>query len=234
VEDGRQHLWEAFPGRNGEVAVYLFYYAEPHTLPSRPLARLYERFAAKLGHYKRGDWQLVRPTFGIIPGHSRLRPARQNPHGRIVLVGDAAARQSPLTFCGFGAMLRSLTGACEGIVRAVHGDAPKDSVVDDAPVHQVTGALALMLARAHRNDPDKTNALLNAAFNTLESRGSAVMNALLQDCMSQDEAVRFVWEVGQRYPKVWSAVLRQLGPQNALRWAWRLRRPLANLMAASV
>lgn len=230
VEDGRQHLWEAFPGRDKEVAVYLFYYAEPHTLPAQPLAKLYERFVAKMGHYKRGDWTLLRPTFGIIPGHSRLRPPSKAPHRRIVLVGDAAGRQSPLTFCGFGAMLRSLERASASIAQAAQGTEAVSQAVDDAPVHQVTGVLALMLARAHRNNKDKTNRLLNAAFNALQSRGRVSMNSLLQDTMSRNEAVDFLWDVGQRYQGVWPAVWRQLGPTDALTWAWRLRQPLMRLL----
>ena len=38
VEDGRQHIWEAFPGRPGEVTVYLFYYAKTGTVGAGSLA----------------------------------------------------------------------------------------------------------------------------------------------------------------------------------------------------
>lgn len=226
VEDGRQHLWEAFPGREGEVAVYLFYYAERGTLGPRPLEQLYERFVANMSRYKSGPWRLVRPTYGMIPGSSRLRSPATSPHPRVVLVGDAAGRQSPLTFCGFGAMLRSLSSATDGIERAAQGKTRATSVVDDAPVHQVTGVLALMLARARRHGPGKTNELLNAAFGTLERAGESTMNALLQDTMHPDDAVRFMWDVGQIYPGVWPAVLKQLGPKDACVWAWRMRGPL--------
>lgn len=230
IEAGRQHLWEAFPGRPGQVAVYLFYYAERGTLGPEPLTQLYERFVSHLGRYKAGAWRLVRPTFGMIPGHSRLRPPVVSPHPRLVLVGDAAGRQSPLTFCGFGAMLRSLRPAADGIERAVWGERTDASVVDDAPIHAITGILALMLARAAQHGPDKTNALLNAAFTTLEEGGAESMNALLQDRMSRDEAVRFMWRVGQKYKGVWPAVYKQLGPRDAMLWAWRQRASVASLL----
>lgn len=230
IEAGRQHLWEAFPGHPGQVAVYLFYYAERGSLGPAPLERLYDRFASHLSRYKTGNWRLVRPTFGMIPGHSRMRQPVVSPHPRLVLVGDAAGRQSPLTFCGFGAMLRSLRPATDGIERAVRGEHHGASVVDDAPVHAITGILALMLARADNNGVDKTNALLNAAFTTLEEDGPQGMNALLQDRMGRDEAVRFLWRVGQKYKGVWPAVYKQLGPRDALRWAWRQRSSMVSLL----
>jgi lycopene cyclase CruA len=111
IEHGRQHVWEAFPGRAGETTVYLFYYARADEHVS--LARLYARFFATRTLYKRGDATLLRPTFGFIPGWSRLTPAPRPPDARIVLVGDAAARHSPLTYCGFG-----LTPSCARSTRS--------------------------------------------------------------------------------------------------------------------
>ena len=64
-------------------------------------------FFASLPRYKRGDVRLVRPTFGYIRAGRGLTPTPPRPPypPRVVLVGDAAARQSPLTYCGFGATL---------------------------------------------------------------------------------------------------------------------------------
>ncbi|MBN2359252.1 MAG: lycopene cyclase, partial [Deltaproteobacteria bacterium] len=85
VDDGRQHVWEMFPGRPGEAAVYLFYYARRTARRSVSLLDLYGRFFAQLGRYKRGAAELKRPAFGIIPGWSRLRREPGAPHPRCVL-----------------------------------------------------------------------------------------------------------------------------------------------------
>ena len=67
--------------------------------------------------------------------------------GRVVLVGDAAARHSPLTDCGFGATLRSIDRVGDAFGAAIlGGDELPDPVVDDRPVHAFTGALSALMA----------------------------------------------------------------------------------------
>jgi lycopene cyclase CruA len=215
VEDGRQHVWEAFPGAPGQTTVYLFYYAvaeEPASLLS-----LYDRFFRTLPAYKRGDSTLLRPTFGLIPGWSRLGPAPAPPKGRIMLVGDAAARHSPLTYCGFGAALRSFQSVVDAAVHAAQTrGAVAGSPVHDAPAHALTGALAHMISsRAfHGNE---VNELLDAAFATLHASGEGYAR-LLRDQASPGEIVAFLQKTSGRHPAVWGKVLRGLGLARAGRW----------------
>ncbi len=228
IEDGRQHVWEAFPGRRGETTVYLFYYALATEKVS--LAELYARFFDTLGGYKRGDARLVRPTFGFIPGWSRLTPAPKADDPHVVLVGDAAARHSPLTYCGFGATLRSLARAAESVERrVVDARSGATCVVDDAPIHTLTGALAHMMASRAFAGQD-LNLLLDAAFKTLHEMGNDAYAALLRDEMAPAEFVGFLRTTARRHPAVWGQVMRGLGPWTAGRWGlgvarsmWRAR-----------
>ena len=224
IDGGRQHVWEAFPGRRGETAVYLFYYARDREEVS--LAQLYARFFETLPGYKRGDATLVRPTFGFIPGWSRLTPAPQAPDARVVLVGDAAARHSPLTYCGFGATLRSLSGAVSGIVRFL-ADGPVDlrRVVDDAPVHALTGALAHMMA-SRSFQGQEMNTLLDAAFRTLHEMGDERYASLLRDEMRPSTFVTFLRKTASRHPAVWGKIGRGLGLKVAGRWSLGLARSM--------
>ena len=223
VEDGRQHVWEGFPGRPGETAVYLFYYDRAGAVGDGALMRLYARFLDTLGRYKRGAARMVRPTFGYIPGWSRLTPAPVAPHGRVVLVGDAAARHSPLTYCGFGAMLRSFVPAARAVARAVTEGLPPGglgAVVHDTPLHAGTGALAHMIASPSR-DPARAgeiNALLDAAFATLHAMGDGPYAALLRDEMSPGDFVRFLHATAARRPEVYRRVFRVLGAAGVGRW----------------
>lgn len=219
VEDGRQHVWEAFPGRPGATTVYLFHYAWAGRQGT--LLDLFARFFARRPGYKRGDARLVRPTFGFIPGWSRLAPAPRAPSPRIVLTGDAAARHSPLTFCGFGATLRSLAGGAERIERAIEGGAEAEVLAKDAPIHGLTGALAAMLASPPR-DPARRgdlNDLLDTAFGTLAGMGEAPFAALLRDEMGGADFVTFLTRTASLRPRVYLDVARSLGPRAALRWA---------------
>ncbi len=219
IDEGRQHIWEAFPGRPGETTVYLFYYANRAGHGDRgervSLADLFARFFATLPAYKRGRATLVRPTFGFIPGWSRLCPPPRAPEPRVVLVGDAAARHSPLTCCGFGATLRSLERACGFIAAAAEGGpAPPACVVDDAPAHAVTGGLARVLASRGFHG-DELNRLLDAAFASLASMPDDAYARLLRDEIPPREVVRFLRATAVRYPHVWTKILPVMGA----RWA---------------
>ena len=225
MEGPRQEVWEGFPGRPGETTVYLFHYARADEPLS--LAGLYARFFEKLPDYKRGDAELVRPTFGFIPGWSRLSPAPRSPDRRVVLVGDAAARHSPLTYCGFGATLRSLGPAARSIARAIEGEAVELAcIVDDAPTHALTGALACVMA-AGTCRGDEINRLLDAAFDTLHDSaregpreaGDDDYARLLRDEMSSAAFVSFLRRTAVRHPPAWGHFIRALGPWAAGRWA---------------
>lgn len=218
VEDGRQHIWEGFPGRAGETTVYLFYYARRGDVPPGALVSLYARFLACLPRYKRGAARLLRPTFGVIPGWSRLAPRPTSPSPRWLLVGDAAALHSPLTFCGFGSLVRSLGETVACVERAALGSR---EMMTDTPLHAGTGFLSLLLAtppRAPRRS-QALNALLDAAFASLHARGDAFYGRLLRDEMTLGELSIFLRETARRRPGVYLDVVRDAKATEVLRWA---------------
>ncbi|HZH17631.1 MAG TPA: lycopene cyclase [Archangium sp.] len=238
VEEGRQHIWEGFPGRPGEATVYLFYYAPAREVRGEhALLRLYGRFFERLGRYKRGEPRLLRPTFGYIPGWSRLVPPPRAPGPRVVLVGDAAARHSPLTYCGFGAMMRSFLPGARAIAAALHeGRVPTGPVVHDTPLHAVTGALALFMARPSREPErrDEVNALLDTAFAALHAMGNEAYAALIKDQMTGTDFLRFLQRIARRRPRVYrdALTLAGFGPLAAVRWLEGLTRAVLPLSAS--
>ncbi len=227
VDEGRQHIWEAFPGKRGEVTVYHFYYAGAEA-PGASLLSLYARFFEKMPSYKRGDFRLVRPTFGFIPGWSRLRPAPATAGRRVVLVGDAAARHSPLTFCGFGSALRSFEGVAEVITRAVEEGKGPTRAPYDAPIHKGTGALTWLMATPPK-EPSRAgelNDLLDTAFSTLADMGDEAYGALLRDEMSAKDFVRFLRIVAGKRPRVYRDVLGSLRLFGLSLWGLGMAREL--------
>jgi lycopene cyclase CruA len=220
-----QEVWEAFPGRPGETTVYLFTYEEAAAAATRgsSLALLYARFFAKLPSYKGGDTTLVRPTFGYIPGWSRLGPSPRAPGTRTVLVGDAAARHSPLTMCGFGSMVRSFVPVAARLARQAMEPSARTRagmVSEEEPVHAFTGALARMVAS--RTLGPALNDLLDAAFGVLAEMGNDAYVALLQDRMSARDFTVFLRQTARRQPRVYGQVMLALGPQATARWAAHL------------
>ncbi|WP_257446568.1 FAD-dependent oxidoreductase [Archangium lipolyticum] len=231
VEEGRQHIWEGFPGRPGEATVYLFYYARARKIRQHALLQLYGRFFERLGGYKRGAPRLLRPTFGYIPGWSRLVPPPSAPGRRVVLVGDAAARHSPLTYCGFGAMMRSFLPGSRAIAAALASDRfPLGSIVHDTPLHSVTGALALFMAVPPREPErrDEVNRLLDTAFAALHEMGNDVYASLLKDQMPGPDFVRFLQHIAWKRPRVYrdALTLAGFGPLAVVRWLEGLSRVL--------
>lgn len=222
VSQGRQHLWEGFPARPGETTVYLFYYARRHDVPVAALTSLYRRFIHHLSTYKTGRARLVRPTFGFIPGWSRLTPPPKAPHSNIILIGDAAARQSPLTFCGFGGMLRSLTRICDAVRARLDARDAARLAVDDKLLHMGTGALTQLMAQPSTQDVHRLNALLDAAFKTLYHMGQDDFAALLKDEMPLETFVRFLYQTSRVHPAVWQDVRQGLGLVKSAQWGARM------------
>jgi lycopene cyclase CruA len=225
ADQGRQHVWEGFPGKRRTLTTYLFYYAASRPkrgVPPHSLVSLYARFFDRLATYKTGHADLERPTFGFIPGWSRLTPAPAGPSDRVVLVGDAAARHSPLTFCGFGSMLRSFQSVARTIADRVEGGNSDGAAREfDEAIHGWTGLLARMMA-SEALTGDRLNTLLNHAFYTLYEQGNDVYASLLRDEMSARAFVHFLRQTAKKHPAVYTQVLGALGPMPAARWAMNL------------
>ncbi len=238
IEEEQQHIWEGFPApKPGAMTIYLFYYQRAEQLRDaiaageHPLLGLYERFFSTLPRYKSGTLQLVRPTYGYIPAYTRLGPMPATPNRRVLLVGDAAARHSPLTFCGFGSMIRSFWPISQGLIRLLAKDELEHSTLHalwtnlEPPALQVMGGLTLMMmpsvedALAHQN---AINQLLNAAFATLLEQGDSTYAAFLQDEVDAPSFVRFMLATAARHPAVYRQIFRHLTPQEAVTWLARL------------
>lgn len=225
AQDGRLPIWEGFPGRSGEFTTYLFEYTEPQRLGPRPLTALYGRFFSSLHRYKRGDATVLRPTFGFIPAHSRLRPHPASPSDRVLLVGDAAARHSPLTFCGFGAALRSFAPVCARLLERLGADRLDRRGLEacwaEAPSLTVLGALALMMTDRSlaRRDPAWTNRLLGAAFDALAAQGDEAFRDVLQDRAGPGQIWRLLRATARREPRVYRAVMETLSLRELLSFA---------------
>ena len=249
IEDGEQHIWEGFPaphptadeaspGPSRRMTIYLFYYQRRTRLDERmaadeqPLLALYERFFTTLPRYKRGALRLLRPTYGYIPGYTRLSPMPSAPSDRVFLVGDAAARHSPLTFCGFGSMIRSFLPISQGLLRALQSDSLLRTHLaglwQEPPALQVMGGLTLMMmppAALPRGqspaDPDAINRLLDTAFSVLASFGQDAYAAFLQDRVDAETFTRFMFATAKREPSVYRRAFAHLSPSEIALWLRR-------------
>jgi len=227
LEDERQHIWEGFPGPGGVLTTYLFYYTEPQRLPEHPLLSLYERFFVTLPRYKRGEARLTKATYGFIPAYSRLRAMPAAPCDRVLLVGDAAGRHSPLTFCGFGSMIRSFLHVADGLIGRLERDAldarSLAALWSDPPSLSVMGALTLMMVPGRRRGlaADDVNRLLDAAFASLAELGNDAYAAFVRDEIGFRDFWTFMRRTAQRRPSIYDEVFAQLTPGEIARWTAR-------------
>jgi lycopene cyclase CruP len=117
-----QYFWEAFPARDGRTTYSVTYMdADPRRLS---LTEFFEEYWTLLPEYQQvnlAELRVQRALFGFFPCY-RQSPLRY-PWGRTLAVGDSSGSQSPLSFGGFGAMIRHLerlvTGIDEGFGGAI-------------------------------------------------------------------------------------------------------------------
>src|SRR5205814_2540090 len=106
------------------TTVYLFYYdrAGRDEAPRQSLLELFEQYFTLLPSYKplRPGARHLRPLFGYIPARHG-RAGRTAARGLLCL-GDSAAGQSPLTFCGFGSFVPHLPGTLAALVAGFRPD----------------------------------------------------------------------------------------------------------------
>jgi lycopene cyclase CruA len=226
VEDGRQHIWEGFPTLGARLTTYLFYYTEPGTLGEHPLLALYERFFECLPRYKRGPAVLERATYGFIPAYTRLGPRPVAPAPRVVLVGDAAGRHSPLTFCGFGSMMRSFHPVAQALAERLAADRLSQRALTEVwgepPGLKVMGGLALTMSpRPGSGAGQEINHLLDVAFASLAELGEDVYGRFIRDEVGFADFCRFLGAIARRHPGVYRQVLRHLTPRELLSWSWQ-------------
>ncbi len=181
-----QYFWEAFPARDGRTT-YLFTYVDAQ--PDRiDLETLFQDYFQLLPQYQNVDlgqlhWQ--RFLFGFFPAyrHSPLH----FPWGRVLAAGDSAGGQSPVSFGGFGAMVRHLSRLTQGVTEAlIQKQLDAASLALLQPYQPNIGVTWLFqqtmsVPMERQVDPQQINRLMSAVFTVMQSQGDRVLQPFLQD-----------------------------------------------------
>ena len=236
---GQQYMWEGFPGRGDDLTVYLFYYdtltkderrktkrLDGSSLVLRPssvnLLQLFEDYFALLPAYKRPGpgFHHLKPVYGYIPARHSVR-RQEAPLLRGVLpIGDSAAQQSPLTFCGFGSHVRNL-----GRTTALLREALRHGLIEPAhlrPIsaYQVNVSLNWVFSRFMQpwRAPDDVNRVQNVFLGVLNGMGEDRARRFFRDQMRWGDYHRMVLGMFRRYPHIVVDAWRVLGPRGIRRW----------------
>jgi lycopene cyclase CruP len=223
IEQGSQYFWEAFPAKDGRTT-YLFTYAD--FSPEQPtLERLFEQYMQLLPAYQSvdfGNLQAQRAMFGLFPSY-RQSPLVL-PWSRTLAVGDSSGCQSPLSFGGFGAMLRHLRRLNNGVQDALRADAL--SVANLALIQPYQPNLSVtwlfqraMSVRANQSlAPNQINELLATVFQAMNGLGDPVLRPFLQDVVQFGPLYRTLLQVSLQAPSMIPKILQQVGPGALADW----------------
>jgi lycopene cyclase CruA len=256
ASDGRQLIWETFPGRDDQVAIYLFHYAEIGQQVD--LLELFERFFVLLPGYKdTSQVEILKPVYGFIPaGYTVSLPWQRAPkvlaYDRVLSLGDAAAFQSPLTFCGFGSYVRNLRRITTLLQLALKLGSLRAADLNRIRASEAVPAVArafskFMIAKPpDREAAWQVNETLNVFCHVLNDLGPGITSAFFKDRSSWLDYTRIVLKTPGYYFRIFALALHTLSPAELLGWivAWlklaqqaiahklyRLLHPLLRLLA---
>ncbi len=181
-----QYFWEAFPARDGRTT-YLFTYLDAH--PERPSLEFFcEEYLRLLPEYQGVELSEIdfqRVLFGFFPSY-RQSPIRI-PWNRILPVGDSSGSQSPVSFGGFGSMVRHLKRLTVGTNEALQADVLTRNALAQLQPYQPNIGVTWMFQRAmsvgieQQLAPNQINELLTGVFQAMSQLGDDVLKPFLQD-----------------------------------------------------
>lgn len=218
-----QYFWEAFPARAGRTT-YMFTYVDAH--PQRPsFSDLLADYLSLLPEYQEVDLAEVefqRLLMGFFPAYQKS--PLQTPWSRVLQVGDSSGLQSPLSFGGFGAMLRHLGRLTAGLDEALREDllarADLRSLQPYQPNLSVTWlfqkSMSVPVGRAI--EADRINQLLSTTFRAMEQLGEPVLKPFLQDVVQFPALSRTMLAMAVADPVLVAKIVGQVGLPTLADW----------------
>jgi lycopene cyclase CruP len=223
IQNSCQYFWEAFPARDGRTT-YLFTYLDAH--PERmSLESFFEEYLRLLPEYQEVELERLefkRALFGFFPCY-RNSPLK-TPWGRILPVGDSSGSQSPLSFGGFGAMLRHLERLTVGIDDALATDSLSAGALQLLQPYQPNISVTWLFQRSmsvgvgESLEENSINELLAGVFEVMEELGEPVLKPFLQDVVQFGGLTRTLLKTWLARPGLVIKVIPQVGVVNLLDW----------------
>ncbi|NWJ45075.1 MAG: hypothetical protein HXX08_04265 [Chloroflexi bacterium] len=227
AQSGRQLIWEGFPGRNGEMTVYVFYYdtVSPDKAAAQSLLDLFERYFELLSTYKEpGEgFAHIKPVYGFIPARHFQHKVESASKRGIISVGDATSPQSALTFCGFGSQVRNLPRLTRLLERALQEELLEEKDLRRIGAHQTNISELWVFSRfmqPYKADerPEDVNRIMNVFCDNLNRLGPALTRRFFQDKVLWSDYNRITFGTAIRYPKVYPLTFENIGMQGV--WYW--------------
>ncbi|MDJ0583252.1 FAD-binding oxidoreductase [Crocosphaera sp.] len=215
-----QYFWEAFPARDGRTT-YLFTYVDAH--PDRfSLEFFMEEYLRLLPEYQNIELEKLkfeRFLFGFFPAYQNS-PLKM-PWDRILPIGDSAGGQSPVSFGGFGSMVRNLKRLTLGIKEAFKVDSLDKNSLSLLQPYQPNISVTWLFQKTmsvgvkQNVSPNQINDLMSGVFQVMDRLGDDVLKPFLQDVIQFPALMKTLPLVN---PKLVLPILPQVGVQPLLDW----------------
>ncbi len=217
-----QYFWEAFPARDGRTT-YLFSYLDAHC--DRPSLKYFmEEYLRLLPQYQNIELEqldFTRFLLGFFPAY-RHSPLHL-PFNRILAIGDSSGSQSPVSFGGFGAMIRHLKRLSYGIDEALKTDSLTKKDLALLQPYQPNISVTWLFQKTmsvgieQKINPNQINNLMNGVFQVMENLGDDVLKPFLQDVIQFIPLAKTLPLVN---PKLVLPLLPQIGINPLVNWSW--------------
>lgn len=223
IQNQCQYFWEAFPARDGRTT-YMFTYvdADQGRLSLEKFFEEYLRLLPQYQHVELAQLSWKRALFGFFPCY-RDSPLNLSWH-RILPVGDSSGSQSPLSFGGFGAMVRHLKRLTEGVHEALEADLLNRQALSLLQPYQPNLSVTWLFQRAmsvgmnQTVPPNQINQLLTTVFEEMEQSGEQVLKPFLQDVVQFVPLAQTLLKTGVSHPRLVLNILPHVGILNLLNW----------------
>jgi len=216
-----QYFWEAFPAQDGRTT-YMFSYLDAN--PARPsLEYFMEEYLRLLPEYQNVELEKLdfqRFLFGFFPAY-KDSPIKL-PFERILPVGDSAGGQSPVSFGGFGAMVRHLQRLTNGIDAALNADTLNQKDLALLQPYQPNISVTWLFQQTmsvpvgKQPNPQQINNLMSGVFRVMERLGDPVLKPFLQDVIQFIPLAKTLPLVN---PKLVFPLLPQIGIRSLINWS---------------
>jgi lycopene cyclase CruP len=200
----------------------MFSYLDAH--PDRPSLEFFmDEYLRLLPEYQNTELsqlEFQRFLFGFFPAY-RQSPLRL-PWNRLLAVGDSSGSQSPVSFGGFGAMVRHLPRLSRGIDEALKLDLGARQDLALLQPYQPNISVTWLFQRTmsvgldRAVPPQQINQLMSGVFEVMEKLGEDVLNPFLKDTIQFPALAKTLLSVN---PLLALPILPQVGMPMLLDWS---------------
>ena len=223
IQNQCQYFWEAFPAKDGRTT-YLFSYLDAE--PDRPSLEFFmDEYFRLLPEYQQVELSQLdfkRVLFGFFPAY-RKSPLRV-PWSRVLPIGDSSGIQSPVSFGGFGAMIRHLSRLTTGVTEALNADALSQTDLALLQPYQPNISVTWLFQRTmsvgiNQNlSSNQINELLSGVFTAMNELGDDVLKPFLQDVVQFSGLSQTLALTAVKRPDLVLPVIPQVGIPPLLDW----------------